>query len=138
LAEVRLVEELMRPRGCVFIAPICAVLLAGCTNAAVDKAIGTTEGAKRLLVTRSDTAVVVDNAAGRPLLNIRATIEGDAGVTFVQVLPTLDTGQKADLRFGDFRTEDGTLFDPAVTRARRIKVAARDTLANNYDVVVPW
>jgi hypothetical protein len=54
------------------------------------------------------------------------------------VLPTLDTGQKADLRFSDFRTEDGTLFDAAVARPKQIKVTARDTLANSYDVAVPW
>lgn len=117
---------------------ILAALIAACTNAAVDKAIGATEGATGLSVTRSDTAVVVENGAGRPLLNVRATIEADAGATFVQVLPTLDTGQKTDLRFADFRTEDGMLFDPAIARPKQIRVTARDTLANNYDLTVPW
>lgn len=117
---------------------IAVRLLAGCTNAAVDKAVGTTEGTTGPAISKSDTAVVVENGAGRPLLNVRATIEADAGATFVQVLPTLDTGQKADLRFADFRTEDGTLFDPAGARPKVIRVTARDTLANNYDVTIPW
>ena len=128
----------MRQAGRTVAALIGTALLLGCTNAAVDKAVGTAEGAKGLMVIRSDAAVAVENGAGRPLLDIRATIEADAGARFVNVLPTLDTGQKAELRFGDFRTEDGTLFDPAMTRPNRVRVTARDTLANNYDVTVPW
>ena len=113
-------------------------LLGACTNAAVDKAVGTTDGTTGLSVSRSDTAVVVENGAGRPLLNVRAAIEGNPGGVFVLVLPTLGVNQKADLRFSDFRTEDGILFDPALVRAQQIKVTARDTLANSYDVRSPW
>ena len=117
---------------------LCVALLAACTNAALEKAVGTTEGATGLAVSHSDTAVVVENGVGRPLLNVRATIEGGAGGAFVHVLPTLGAGQRADLRFSDFRTEDGTLFDPATVHATEIKVTARDTLANSYDVTSPW
>jgi hypothetical protein len=128
--------SLSRRRRLCVAALLCIAL--GACNAALDKAISTTEGTTGLTVSRSDTAVVVVNGAGRPMLNVRATIEGEEGRTFIHVLPTLEAGQKTDLRFADFRTEDGILFDPGVTRGKQIRVTARDTLANSYDVTSPW
>ena len=41
-----------------------------CSNAAVDKAVGTTDSAATVVVARTDTGISVQNRAGRPLLNI--------------------------------------------------------------------
>jgi len=111
--------------------------LAACTNAAVDKAVGSTDGASTLAVARTGTGINVENRAGRPLLNIRIAIETPGGV-FLHTLPTLDTGGAKEVRFAEFRTEDGTLFEPGSSAPTRIKTTARDTLANNYDVTTPW
>ena len=110
-----------------------------CTNAAVDKAVGTTDGTSGVLVSRTGKGITVQNQAGRPLLNIRIAIESrDGGAVFVHTLPTLDAGASHEVAFSDFRTEDGTLFDPGSAAPKQIKTTARDTLANNYDVTTPW
>jgi hypothetical protein len=120
---------------------ILALALIGpiaCTNAAVDKAVGSTTGASTIGVVRAERGVTVENRVGRPLLNIRLEIEGTSGAAFVYTLPTLDTGATREIPFADFRTEDGTLFDAGTTPAKQIKTTARDTLGNRYGATTPW
>jgi hypothetical protein len=113
------------------------LILTACSNAAIDKAAGDGPG-EGIAVRHSATAVVVANNTGRPLLNVRATIETDTGGAFIQVLQALDTGQSADLTFPNFRSEDGTLFELSMSQPARIKVSARDTLAGQHEATVPW
>ena len=109
-----------------------------CSNAAVDKAVGTATGSATVAVTRTDRGLTVENRVGRPLLNIRIAIEGrDGGAVFANTLPTLDTGATREVPFADFRTEDGTLFEAGVA-ATQVKTTARDTLGNSYAVTTPW
>src|ERR1700693_6439665 len=69
-----------------------AWLLFACSNAAVSKAVGTTDGKSAIVVGRSESAVSVENRVGRPLLNVRVTVETvETGTPFVLVLPTMDT-----------------------------------------------
>ena len=109
-----------------------------CSNAAVDKAVGTTDSAATVVVARTDTGISVQNRAGRPLLNIRAAIETRDGAVFLHTLPTLDAGVTREVRFADFRTEDGALFEPGSIVPTQVKTTARDTLGNKYDVTTPW
>jgi hypothetical protein len=116
-----------------------ACLLSACSNAAVSKAIGTTDGKSEIVVVRSESTVSVENHVGRPLLNVRVTVETvETGTPFVLVLPTMDNGEHRDLRFEELRNEDGTLLDPVAVHPRQLKVTARDTLANSYNVTIPW
>jgi hypothetical protein len=109
-----------------------------CSNAAVDKAVGTANGAPAVVVARAERGISVENRSGRPLLNIRLVIEDRDGAAFAYTLPTLDTGATREVPFADFRTDDGTLFEAGSTAAKQIKTTARDTLGNNYDVTTPW
>lgn len=118
-------------------AALLLISLVACSNAAIDKAAGNGVG-EGIAIRRSETAVVVENHTGRPLLAIRATIETDTGGTFVQVLQALDTGQEANLAFANFRSEDGTLFELSMSQPVGIKVTARDTLAGTYEADVDW
>lgn len=113
------------------------LVLSACSNAAVDQAAGDGPGAG-ITVRRSATAVVVANNTGRPLLNVRATIETDTGGAFIQVLQALETGQTADLSLPNFRSEDGTLFELSMSQPTRIKVTARDTLAGQHEASAAW
>ena len=71
--------------------------------------------ANRAVVGRSESAVSVENRVGRPLLNIRVTVETvETGTPFVLVLPTMDNGEHRDLRFEELRNEDGALLDLGV------------------------
>jgi hypothetical protein len=116
-----------------------AWLVTACSNAAVSKAVGTTDGTPAIVVGRSESAVTVENRVGRPLLNVRITVGAvEGGTPYVLVLPTMDTGEKRDLRFEEFRNEDGALLDPASVRPEQIRVTARDTLANIHNATIPW
>ena len=118
---------------------ISACLLSACSNAAVSKAVGTTDGKSAVIVGRSESAVSVENRVGRPLLNIRVTVETvETGTPFVLVLPTMDNAEHRDLRFEELRNEDGALLDPVSVHPKQVKVTARDTLANSYNVTIPW
>jgi hypothetical protein len=117
--------------------PVLAQL--ACTNTAVDKAVGTANGASSIAVARGERGVTVENRAGRPLLNIRLEVQvRDNGAPFLYVLPTLDAGGSREIPYADFHTEDGTLLDAGSVAATEIKTTARDTLANSYNVAVPW
>jgi len=118
-------------------ATLLLLALAACSNAAVEKASGVGDGTG-IAVRRSDGAVIVENNTGRPLLNVRATVETDTGASFVQVWQALDTGQTATMNFANFRSEDGTLFELSMSQPTRIKVTARDSLAGQHDATVAW
>ena len=109
-----------------------------CSNAAVDKAVGTTDSAATVVVARTGTGISVQNRVGRPLLNIRAAIETRDGAVFLHTLPTLDAGVTHEVRFADFRTEEGALFEPGSIVPTQVKTTARDTLGNKYHVTTPW
>jgi hypothetical protein len=113
------------------------VLAGGCTNAAVDQAVGTSEGGG-VALERSDAGIVVQNGVGRPLLNVRLAIEPDAGAPFVYVVPTLDAGARREVPFAEFRSEEGAVFDPGYFAPRQVTAAARDTLGGSHDARIPW
>jgi len=115
-----------------------AISLTGCTNAAVDKAVGSGAGSG-ILVTRTDTGVAVANNTGRPVIEIFLNVElDDPRMPYFRLIPTMEPGQKLDLGFTDFRNEDGFLLDPRVVTPKQIKMTGRDTLANHYNSTTPW
>ena len=118
---------------------LCSVL-AGCSNPAVSKAVGTGGDADTpIAVTASDAGVTVANRTGRPLLDVRMTITGGTpSASFIRVVPTIDAGAKSDSQPSDFHTEDGTLLDPAAVHPTNITVTARDTIGKSYSVATPW
>ena len=120
-------------------ATLIVLALTACTNAAVDKAVGITEGTSEVILARTQTGITVQNHVGRPLLNIRVTIDpGGTSAVFLYTLPTLDAGATREIPFADFRSEDGTLFEPSSHNPKQVKATARDTLGTSYDVTAPW
>jgi hypothetical protein len=124
----------------VMAALIGACLLSACSNPAVSKAIGTgTDGDAPIVVRMSDSAVIVENHAGRPLLNVRITISAaDAATRFILVVPTIDTGAISEQPLTGFRSEDSTVLDPTAVHPAQVAITARDTVAKSYEVTVPW
>jgi hypothetical protein len=125
--------------ACLVIAlAVCAVSVAGCTNAAVDKAAGEGAGAGIELSTSAD-AVTIENHTTRPLLNVRVTLTATGGTApFIKVVPTIDANQNVDVRLSEFRTEDAVTYDPAANVPKQVRVTARDTLGNSYDESADW
>ena len=121
------------------LAALTVLAVSACTNAAVDKAVGTTDGGSEVVLARTESGITVHNRVGRPLLNIRVVLEpaGDGPVYF-HTLPTLDAGVTREIPFADFRSEEGALFEPGSHEPKQVKATARDTLGNSYDVTAPW
>jgi len=119
---------------------LAAAVVAGCTSPAVSKAVGTgTDGATPIVVRTLESAVVVENHAGRPLLNVRITLTtADAAKPFIVVVPTIEVGATSEQPLTGFRSEEGTMLDPAIVHPTQATITARDTVAKSYEVTVPW
>jgi hypothetical protein len=113
-------------------------LLAACSNAAVDKAIGTAQENPQIVISTSASSITIENHVGRPLLNVRVTVSASGSAApFVNVVPTIGAGEKRDIPLADFRTDAGTLLDGGSSRPEEVRVTARDTLGNSYDLMGP-
>ena len=131
-------ERLASPRR--ILAVCAAVVLATILTACGSGKSGMQEAKERgeISLSRSETAVVVENRAGRPALNVRITIDaGDAGLFFA-VLPTMETAERRTIPFQMFRTEDGSLFSAANGVPKEVRLEGKDTLNNDYAVTMPW
>ena len=118
---------------------LVAACAAACTSPAVSKAVGTgADGANPIVVRTSASAVTVENHAGRSLLNVRITVTSPDAKSFILVVPTIDIGATSEQALTGFRSEDGTMLDPAAVHPTQVAITARDTLAKSYEVTVPW
>jgi hypothetical protein len=118
---------------------LSGLLLSACTGPAVSKAVGTGAEATPIVVTTTESAVVIENHTGRPLLNVRVAVEATGAQTpFVRVVPSLEAGQSTNLPLNDFRNDEGVVYDPATLPPKQATVTARDTLAQSYDVIATW
>jgi len=117
---------------------VCAAV--SCTSPAVSKAVGTgADGATPIVVRTSESAVIVENHAGRPLLTVRITLtSSDTAKSFMLVVPTIEIGATSEQPLTGFRSEEGTTLDPAIVHLTQAAITARDTLAKSYEVTVPW
>ena len=124
----------------IVVTAVAAGLLSACTNPAVSKAVGTgTDGGTPIVVRMSESAVRVENHAGRPLLDVRITIAAaDVAGPFILVVPTIDAGATSEPALTGFRSEDGTMLDPTAVQPRQVAITARDTLAKAYEMTMPW
>jgi hypothetical protein len=118
---------------------VAGVALSACSSPAVSKAIGTgTDGDTPIVVRMSESAVTVENHAGRPLLNVRITIAAEGAKSFALVVPTIDPGATSEAALAAFRSDDGTMLDPTAVQPTQVAITARDTLAKAYEVTMPW
>ena len=121
------------------VAVVAALLLSACSGPGVREAIGTGAEATPIVLRTSESAVILENHAGRPLLNVRVAIDAaGAPAPFVRIIPTMEPGQTLTLPLTDFRTEEGVALDPAAAAPTQVTVKARDTLTNSYDVTARW
>ena len=57
------------------VAVVAALLLSACSGPGVREAIGTGAEATPIVLRTSESAVILENHAGRPLLNVRVAID---------------------------------------------------------------
>jgi hypothetical protein len=122
-----------------YVASVAVLLLSACSGPGVREAIGTGAEATPIVLRTSESAVILENHAGRPLLNVRVAIDATgAPAPFVRIIPTIEPGQTLTMPLTDFRTDEGVALDPAVAAPTQVTVKARDTLTNSYDVTTRW
>ena len=89
-------------------------------------------------VTSPFLTVVVENRAGRPLVDVRVTLKAGR-LMYAAAVPRLETSEKRVLSPGEFRgSGDGAAFNPNVVRPREILIAASDLDGKKYEVTAPW
>ncbi len=118
------------------------LFLSACTTPGVDKALGTGAGADAanpVVVTTSPSTVVIENHAGRPLLNVRVAVDATGStLPFVKIVSTVNTAETMTLQLADFRTDDAVVFDPGAATPKQVTVKARDTMSRSYEASASW
>ena len=87
----------------------------------------------------SQTYVTVENRTGGPLVGGQIEIiPGGVLRSFKATLPRLENGSRRDFTLRMFVGNDGTPFSRSITRARRVKVTAKDPLGKEFVYEVPF
>jgi len=134
----------VRSRLLLAIFPLLALCTAAACSGGDPEAAGATGTrgeavASPVVITVSPTYITVENRTGAPLVGgDLEIIAGGAFPPFRTQLPFLETGGKRDLTLNTFRANDGTPFSRTITRARRVKIAAKDRTGKVYENEVPF
>jgi hypothetical protein len=117
-------------------------LLSACSNATTSEAGAlATSGVEpaTIALEASNQYVTITNNAGRPLEEIRIAIQpiGNAP-PFASTLRRMENGEKRDISLAQFRSNDGTTFNPRVLRARQVTVTATDIVGKKHELTKPW
>jgi len=86
-------------------------------------------------------AIIVQNRAAQPFLNVSIVIKPATGATlYTTSLSRLEPGEVRNLSLGNFRSPDGkslsTIF--AFVRPKEITVTAVDRDGGKHEITVPW
>ena len=117
-------------------------LLSACSTATTPEAgaLGTSglEPAAIALETSSQFVTITNNA-GKPLEDVHITIQPvSTAQPFLTILRRMENGEKRDISIGQFRSNDGTTFNPRVLKAKQITVTATDIVGKKHELTRPW
>ena len=117
-------------------------LLSACSNTTSSEAgaLATTgiEPAAIALDT-SNSYVTITNNAGRPIEDVRLAIQPIGNSPpFTSTLRRMENGEKREISLAQFRSNDGTTFNPRVLRARQVTASATDIVGKKIELTKPW
>ncbi len=117
-------------------------LLSACSNTTSTEAgaLATTgvEPAAIALET-SNSYVTITNNAGRPIEDVRLAIQPIGNSPpFTSTLRRMENGEKREISLSQFRSNDGTTFNPRVLRARQVTASATDIVGKKIELTKPW
>jgi len=111
----------------------------GCSGSARESGSVGTSGGSAITIETSSLFVTVENRTGRPLIDLRVTINPVGAVTtFTSVISRLEAGEKRNVPLSAFRGLDGAPFNKLFVRPRSVVVSAVDLIGEKYEVSVPW
>jgi hypothetical protein len=91
-----------------------------------------------VLLEPSPAYVTFTNRAGLPLVDIRISIVPYGPTEFTRVVPRVENTAMRQIPVNEFRSRDGTVFNPRVTRARAVRLTAKDLNGKAYEIEMPW
>jgi predicted small secreted protein len=117
-------------------------LLSACSNATTSEAGAlATSGLEpaTIALEASNQYVTITNNAGRPIEEVKIAIQpiGNAP-PFTSTLRRMENGEKREISLSQFRSNDGTTFNPRVLRARQVTVTATDIVGKKHELTKPW
>lgn len=119
---------------------VCALftVFAAASCSGGDPAAGTS-GAGPFVIEIAQTYITVENRTGMPLAGGELEII-PRGVLppFKATLPRLENTARHDIMLSSFRSSDGTVFNRAIVRGRRVKVTAKDLNGGVHEQEVPF
>jgi hypothetical protein len=89
-------------------------------------------------ITTHNTVVSLHNRAGMPLNSVKLTVTAYGNVDFSKTLYRLENTETKDVALNELSSQDGTVFNPRLSRPKMIKVKATDTVGKEYDVEMAW
>lgn len=89
-------------------------------------------------ITTRNTLVSLQNRAGMPLSNVRLTVTAYGNVNFTRTLSRLENAESKDVGLNELSSQDGTVFNPRLSRPKLIKVTATDSVGKQIEVEMPW
>ncbi len=119
-----------------------ASLLPACSNATTSEAgaLGTSGlEPSTIAVETSNTFLTVTNNAGRPIEDVRMAIQPvGTAPPFTVTIRRMENAEKRDVSLAQFRSNDGTTFNPRVFKARQVSVTATDIVGKKHEITKPW
>jgi hypothetical protein len=122
---------------------VLSYLASGCSSASseVGGVTGTSgqggSAAIGVQLTSPLLTVVVENRAGRPLVDVSVSIRAGT-LAYSTTVPRIEPNDKRALNPNEFRAQGGGMFNPSAVRAKEIVVAAKDLDGKTYEVTTPW
>jgi hypothetical protein len=117
-------------------------LLSACTAASNPQAgaLGTSGTEPSVIVLETSSQyITVTNNAGKPIEDVRVTIQPiGSAPPFTSTLRRMENGEKRELSLAQFRSNDGTTFNPRFARAKQVTVTATDIVGKKHELTRAW
>lgn len=87
----------------------------------------------------SSQSITVTNNAGKPIEDVRIAIQPiGSAPPFTSTLRRLENGEKRELSLAQFRSNDGTTFNPRFAKAKQVTVTATDIVGKRHELTRAW
>jgi hypothetical protein len=117
-------------------------LLSACSTAATPEAgaLGT-GGAEpsAIAIETSNQSVTVTNNAGKPIEDVRIAIQPFGNVPpFTSTLRRMENAERREISLAQFRSSDGTTFNPRLVKVRQVMITATDIVGKKHELTKAW
>jgi hypothetical protein len=117
-------------------------LLSACTAVSNPEngALGTSGAEPSVIALEtSSQSVTVTNNAGKPIEDVRVAIHPvGSAPPYTSTLRRLENGEKRELSLAQFRSNDGTTFNPRFAKAKQVTVTATDIVGKKHELTKAW